>query len=47
MSQYLDDLLNIGYVYFEQMVDAFYPKDLQLNKTNTSIPLTQRRRFLI
>ena len=35
-SRYLDDLLNIGNEYFEQMVDTIYPKELLLNETNTS-----------
>ena len=30
-SRYLDDLLNIGNPYFEQMVGQIYPTDLQLN----------------
>ena len=29
-------LLDIGIKYFEQMVDTIYPKELQLNTTNTS-----------
>ena len=35
-SRYLDDLLNIDYPYFEQMVDQIYPTKLQLNKANSS-----------
>ena len=31
-SRYLDDLLNIDYPYFEQMVGQMYPTELQLNK---------------
>ena len=35
-SRYLDDLLNIDYPYFEQMVGEIYPTELQLNKVNSS-----------
>ena len=35
-SRYLDDLLNIDNIYFEQMVNRIYPADLQLNKANFS-----------
>ena len=35
-SRYLDDILNINYVYFDNMVSQIYPSDLQLNKSNTS-----------
>ena len=35
-SRYLDDLLNIEYPYFEQMVGQIYPTELQLNKANSS-----------
>ena len=35
-SIYLDDLLNIDYPYFEQMVGQIYPTELQLNKANSS-----------
>ena len=35
-SRYLDDLLNIDYPYFEQMVGQIYPTELQLNKANFS-----------
>ena len=37
-SRYLDDLLNIDNIYFEQMVNRIYPPplELQLNKTNSS-----------
>ena len=31
LSRYLDDLLNIDNIYFDQMVDRIYPKELQLN----------------
>ena len=43
-SRYLDDLLNIGNIYFEHMVDRIYPAELQLNKGNSSIP---KHRFWI
>ena len=36
MSRYLDDLLNIIYLYFEQMISQIYPAELQLNKANAS-----------
>ena len=35
-SRYLDDLLNMDYPYFEQMVGQIYPMELQLNKANSS-----------
>ena len=35
-SRYLDDLLNIDYPYFEQMVGQIYFTELQLNKANSS-----------
>ena len=35
-SRYLDDLLNIDYSYFDQMVSQIYPTELQLNKANSS-----------
>ena len=35
-SRYLDDLLNIDNIYFDQMVDRIYPKELQLNRANSS-----------
>ena len=35
-SRYLDDILNINNVYFDNMVGQIYPSELQLNKTNTS-----------
>ena len=28
--------LNINNIFFEQIFDMIYPKDIQLNKTNTS-----------
>ena len=34
--RYLDDLLNIDNIYFDQMVDRLYPKELQLNQANSS-----------
>ena len=35
-SKYLDDLLNIDNIYFDQMVDRIYPTELQLNRANSS-----------
>ena len=35
-SRYLDDILNIDNVYFDNMVSQIYPSELQLNKTNAS-----------
>ena len=35
-SRYLDDILNINNVYFDNMVSQIYPSELQLNKTNAS-----------
>ena len=35
-SRYLDDILNINNVYFENMVSQIYPSELQLDKANTS-----------
>ena len=35
-SRYLDDILNINNVYFDNMVSQIYHSELQLNKTNTS-----------
>ena len=35
-SRYLDDILNINIVYFDNMVSQMYPSELQLNKANTS-----------
>ena len=35
-SSYLDDILNINTVYFDNMVSQIYPSELQLNKANTS-----------
>ena len=34
-SRYLDDLLNIDNIYFDQMVDRIYPTELQLNRANS------------
>ena len=36
ISRYLDDLLNIDNIYFEQTVNQIYPAELQLNKANSS-----------
>ena len=35
-SRYLDDILNITNVYFDNMVSQLYPSELQLDKANTS-----------
>ena len=35
-SRYLDDILNINNVYFDNMVNQIYASELQLNKANTS-----------
>ena len=35
-SRYLDDLLNIDNIYFDQMMDRIYPTELQLNRAKSS-----------
>ena len=35
-SRYLDDLLNINNVYFDNMASQIYPSELHLNKVNIS-----------
>ena len=35
-SRYLDDILNINNVNFDNMVSQIYPSELQLNKANAS-----------
>ena len=35
-SRYLDDILNINNVYFDNMVSQIFPSELQLNKANAS-----------
>ena len=35
-SRYLDDILNINNVYFDNMVSQIYPSELHLNKANTT-----------
>ena len=35
-SRYLDDILNINNVYFNNMLSQIYPTELQLNKANTA-----------
>ena len=35
-SRYLDKILNIDNVYFDNMFSQIYPSELQLNKANTS-----------
>ena len=34
-SRYLDDILNINNVYFDNMVSQTYPSELHFNKANT------------
>ena len=34
-SRYMDDILNINNVYFDNMVSQICPSELQLNKANT------------
>ena len=35
-SRYLDNILYINNVYFDNMVSQMYPSELQMNKANTS-----------
>ena len=35
-SRYLDDILNINNVYFDNTVSQIYPSELKLNKANAS-----------
>ena len=35
-SRYLDDILNINIIYFDNIVCQINPSQLQLNKANTS-----------
>ena len=35
-SRYLDDILNINNVYFDNMASQIYPSELQINKVNAS-----------
>ena len=35
-SRYLDDILNINNVYFDNIISQIYPSELQLNKAITS-----------
>ena len=35
-SRYLDDILNINNVFFDNMASQIYPSELQLHKANTS-----------
>ena len=44
-SRYLDNLLNIDNIYFDQMVDRIYPTELQLNGANSSD--TEAPKFMI
>ena len=34
--RYLDDLMNIDYIFFDSMVNHIYPAELQLIKANVS-----------
>ena len=36
-SRYLDDLLNIDNIYFDQMVDRIYPTEFQLDRAKSSV----------
>ena len=36
ISRYLNDILNINNVYFDNMVGQIYPSELQLDKGNAS-----------
>ena len=36
-SRYLDDILNINNVYFDNMVSQIYSSELELNKAYTSV----------
>ena len=36
-SRYLDDILNINNVYFDNIISQIYPSKLQPNKVNTSV----------
>ena len=35
-SRYLDDILNINNIYFDNMVSQIFPSELQLNKAYSS-----------
>ena len=35
-SRYLDDIVNINNIHFDNIVSQIYPSELKLNKTNTS-----------
>ena len=35
-SKYLEDIFNIGNVYFDTLISQIYPSELQLSKANTS-----------
>ena len=34
--RYLDDILKMNNIYFDNIVSKIYPSELQLNKANTS-----------
>ena len=42
-SRYLDDILNINYVYFDYMVSQIYPSELQLNTQSSLYSCTPDR----
>ena len=47
-SRYLDNLLNIDNIYFDQMVDRIYTTDLQLNRLTLCCFVTySTRRFVL
>ena len=35
-SRYLNDILNINYIYFDNVISQIYPAELQRNEANTS-----------
>ena len=35
-SRYLDDILNINNIYFDNIVSQIYPSEFQINAANTS-----------
>ena len=36
ISKYVDDILSINNIYFDNLIGQIYPSELQLNKANTS-----------
>ena len=45
ISRYLGDLLNIDYIYFDQMVDRIYPTELQLNFLDLNLCISNSTRI--